>query len=148
MKLRNFKLEEPAHAIAVEGCGYYWDLHSYADLVEIKYSTVENSVEFHWSAPEIENPWGDESNRAKGLILRFSDVRLLEIVQMEAYNTNEDDTVASVSKVNPTKVRNGAPVEFRMKDNWNEGEDFGLFFELQSGRTIEIHATSAELIPI
>jgi hypothetical protein len=35
-----------------------------------------------------------------------------------------------------------------MKREWKVNEDFGLLIELQSGRTIEIHSQSAELIPM
>lgn len=148
MELRNFKLEDPIETIAFEGCGHYWDVHSFADLTVIKYFTVENTVEFHWRAHQVENAWGDESNLAKGLILRFTEVRFLEIVQLDESNTNEDDCVAGVSQVTPKRSPDSKPIESRMKEKWDEGEDFGLFFELQSGRTIEIHAKSAELVPL
>jgi hypothetical protein len=147
MELRNFRLEEPSHAIALEGLGRYWDLHAYADLVEVRYFTVENTVEFHWRIPEIDNPWGDEKNRAKGCVLRFTEVRFLKILQAEEKNTNEDDCIASISQVTAEESATSDPAEFRMKREWKANEDFGLLIELQSGRTIEIHAQSAELIP-
>jgi hypothetical protein len=37
------------------------------------------------------------------------------------------------------------PVEFRMKREWKAAEDFGLLFILQSERSMEIQARSAEL---
>jgi hypothetical protein len=147
MKLRNFKLEEPCHTIGLEGCGRYWDLHNFADFVELKYFTVENTVELRFEVAEEDNPWGDPRNAAKGLILRFNEVRFLKIEQLDPHNTNEDDCVDSLSKVvvNPPLT---LPAELRVKENWSKAEDFGLFFELQSGRTIEIHAAAAELIPL
>jgi hypothetical protein len=148
MELRNFRLEESSHAISLEGLGRCWDLHAYADLVEVRYFTVENTVEFHWRVPEIDNPWGDNKNRAKGCVLRFTEVRFLKILQAEGKNTNEDDCVAGISQVTTAKPATSDPVEFRMKREWKVNEDFGLLIELQSGRTIEIHSQSAELIPM
>ena len=148
MELKNFKLEAPTHAIALEAFGFYWDLHNDADFEELRYFTVENAVELHLAAGEGENPWADKNNRAKGVILKFSEVRLLKIVQTDPYNTNEDDCIAGISKVAITPTLKVQPAELRVKREWNKDEDFGLLFELQSGRTIEIHAASAELIRI
>jgi hypothetical protein len=148
VELRNFTLEKPSHAIAFEGLGHYWDLHAYAELAEVRYYTVENTVELHWRVPEMENPWGDENNRAKGCVLRFTEVRFLKILQAEERNTNEDECVASISQVSIAQPAKSEPAEFRMQREWKPNEDFGLFLELQSGRTIEIHAQSAELIPV
>jgi hypothetical protein len=148
LNLRNFKLEEITEAIAFEGLGSYWDIHAYAKLIEARYYPVENTVELHWNVPEVENPWGDKDNHAKGCILRFSDVSLLKVKQTEAPNTNEDDCVAGVSQISTETPIESDPVELRMRRDWKQNDDFGLLFELQSGRTIEIHSQSAELIPI
>jgi hypothetical protein len=148
MDLRNFELEETAGAIALKGLGLYWDLHSYAELTDIRYFTVENTVEFRWHSPDVDNPWGDKKNYAKRCILKFVDVSFLRIVQDETASTNEDDCVASISQVTTKQSTEVDALESRMKNKWREGEDFGLLFELQSGRTVEVRARSAELIAL
>jgi hypothetical protein len=148
MELRNFQLEEPSHAIALIGLDAYWDLHAFADLEEIRYFTVENTVELRWRAPDVSNPWGDEQNHAKGCCLRFTDVSLLKIHQSDVENTNEDDCVSSVSMIDTKGADLSKPVEFRMKSEWKDGEDSGLLLILQSGRSIEIQARTAELIAL
>jgi len=148
MTLQNFKLQEPTGAIALEGLGHYWDLHAYAELIEVKYLTVENIVEFRWVVPNVGNPWGDKDNHAKGCILRFSDVSLLRMAQPELRNTNEDDCIAGISQVSTKPAADSHSIELRTKAEWKADEDFGLLFELQSGRTIEIHADCAELIAL
>jgi hypothetical protein len=70
----------------------------------------------------------------------------LKILQAEEKHTNEDDCVATISQVTTAKPATSDPAEFRMKREWKVNEDFGLLIDLQSGRTIEIHAQSAELI--
>ena len=148
MELRNFKLEESSHAIALVGLGAYWDLHAFVDFEEIRYFTVENTVELRWHAPDVSNPWGDEQNRAKGCCVRFTEVSLLRIHQSDPQNTNEDDCVSGISMIDTNDWDLLKPVEFRMKREWKAGEDFGLLFILQSGRSIEIQARSAELLAL
>jgi hypothetical protein len=45
MDLRNFRLEKPAYAIALEGLGFYWDLHAFAELTTVKYLPADKSAE-------------------------------------------------------------------------------------------------------
>ena len=78
--------------------------------------------------------------------MQFSKISLLQMIQSDPDSTNEDDCVSSISKISTTLPKSGEPPEYRMKQEWKAEEEFGLFFELQSGRTIEIHSQSAELI--
>lgn len=149
MELRNFKLEEPAHAIALEGLGLYWDLHAYAVLRDVNYSVDNRTVEIRWVIPdEVTNPWGDETNTAKGCLLRFSNVHLLAILQTNDGAQGQDDCVAAVSEVRSEPQKLSELVEHRIKLDSERAETAGLYFELQSGRTIEIHAATVELIPL
>jgi len=147
MTFCNFHLESPSYAIGLEALGFHWDLHAFAELIDLTYTTPANVAQLKWLSPAVENPWGDKRNKHKGCIIRFQNVSTFVVAQRELDPTDEDDCVASISVVTKPDVIFDSG-EFRVIDSSKAGENTGLLFELQSGRTIEIHADSAELIPI
>ena len=147
MTFRNFRLADATYATGLEALGLHWDLHAFAELIDLTYTAAGNFAQLKWLSPAVENPWGDKKNKYKGCILEFRNVSTLLVAQPELDPTDEDDCVASISVVaKPAVIFDSG--EFRVRDSSEAGENTGLLFELQSGRTIEIHANSAELIPI
>jgi hypothetical protein len=148
MILRNFALEKGSHAIALEGLGRYWDLHAFARLESLRYVMADNVAELTWKVQQIENPWGDRTNTATGCLLRFNNVGVLKVMQGDDQATREDQCVSSISQIDKREHPLSEPVEFRMRREWKSGDEFGLLIILQSGRTIEIQAESADLIAL
>ena len=75
-------------------------------------------------------------------------IALLRIHQSDPQNTNKVDCVSGISMIDINDWDLSKPVEFRMKREWKAAEDFELLFILQSGRSIEIQALSAELLAL
>jgi hypothetical protein len=145
MKLTNFGLEEPAHSIGLQGLGLYWDLHAFARLIGLEYLPSSGTAELRWAVLSVDNAWGDKSNRATGCLLRFDSVTAVLIGKGE--NGRDEECVVSISKVTePNTMLESA--EHRVKEEFAEGEKFGLLLELESGGTIEIHAEAATLVAL
>ena len=142
MKLRNFDLQNPSATIILLGLGVEWDLHNFAIFQGLAYDTTQNAVLLQWTVPRVENPWGSVNNHFAGCTLRFQNVSALTISPRRPDALAEDDACMSgVSKVLPESD------EYRHLDTWPPHRAFHLRFEFESGRTIEIAAESAELIP-
>jgi hypothetical protein len=94
-----------------------------------------------WLAPSVDNPWGDRENDAAGCLLRFFNVATLSLY--EGSHSDGEDCVVGISKVKgPPAV---CPWKYRVSNHFLGEDNFGLIFELENGRVIEIHADFAEL---
>ena len=139
MTFRNFRLADATYATGLEALGLHWDLHAFAELIDLTYTAAGNFAQLKWLSPAVENPWGDKKNKYKGCILEFRNVSTLLVAQPELDPTDEDDCVASISVVaKPAVIFDSG--EFRVRDSSEAGEndlaDMSIFRVLQVERSV------------
>lgn len=138
MRLVNFELRRPNHAVEIVAIGLNWDLHNWADFVGLEFNP-DDSLVLRWTAPATENPWGDLNNNHAGCALVFRDLKLLRLGARDKDTLESDDrTLAAISKVEPGEG------PYRQRNEWAPADPFHLVFEFQSGRTLEIAAEEVE----
>jgi hypothetical protein len=138
MRLVNFELRGANHTVELLALGLNWDLHNWADFIGLEFRP-DNSLVMRWTAPSMENPWGDLNNNHAGCALVFRDLRLLRLGARDKDTLEPDDrTLAGISKVEPGEG------PYRQRYEWDPADPFDLLFEFQSGRTLEIAAEEVE----
>ena len=140
MKLSNFSLSSPVQTITLVGLGFEWDLHNFAEFVQLAHDPFANVAYMVWRVPSMDNPWGCPSNKAVACRLKFLNLELIKVTpNQSAFSDSEAMCLSGMSKVDPSRA------EYRFKRVWDESEPFNLLFEFQSGRSIEIACETAEL---
>ena len=136
MKLLNFELGEPCYTIHLVALGFFWDLHNAGEFLGLRLDAANNSVVMEW------NVSGHPSEKYSGCRIIFKGLRSIRISPRDAeLPLSEDSCVAAISKV---ISESDARLEFRVKEQWAD-QPFNLWFEFQSGRSVEINAETAEL---
>jgi hypothetical protein len=144
MKLTNFEITS---LIVLESDGLIWDVHNVFHFEELVLRCEDNSALMRWSAPFSGIPFGDETRDAAGMELLFGDLKFLQIGPRDAeLPLKEDRCVASVIKVESKSVEPNP--WFRTRKIWGDSDEFRVFFDFQSARTIEIESATVELCPL
>jgi hypothetical protein len=140
VRLLNFKLEKPSFGIELLGLGFVWDLHNSGEFVGVEFIAESNTVVMKWSL------LGHLATKYSGCDLVFKNLKQMVVTPRdEALPLSEDRCVSGVSMVVPD---GDAPAQYRIKSAWNTNDPFGLLFEFQSGRSIEIEAETVELVAV
>jgi len=144
MNLLNFDLRS---SIELHGMGLNWELHNFATFLGLRLMP-DTSVVLTWVMPANlvvpggGTPWGDFNNHYGGCQLRFRGVRRISI-------TGADPEMPSSESRTLARIFTGRKLR---KEDSNVSEpsksEPTLRFEFQSGLSIEIDASEAELAPI
>jgi hypothetical protein len=147
MRLLNFSFAERFESVVLTGPDIAWDLHNWANFQGIRFNPGNGSLDLQW-AP------ASDSKRDNGTValgsdapvsefqLVFKDVRFLRMLGPEgvaAFPENEA-TLHGASFVRSGDLAPG----LRLADS--NDEDFHLFLEFTSGRTLEIGAETGEFV--
>ena len=144
VQLENFQLEGEYGTVVLQSLGHHWDLHNFADFIQLRYAPGERLVVLAWSVPEhATNPWGDPSNSALGCQIHFEGVSYFAVSPRDPKTpVSEDATLECVSKVQPVQS------ERRYRRAWHPGEPFRLRFEFHGGTAIEVESENARLVAV
>src|SRR5262245_25236271 len=141
MRYLNLKLASSSNAIELLALGFNWDLHNFAELVDVRL-TPEAAAVLKWVVPDVTNPWGDSNNHYRGCELWFRQVRRFEsIFQRTEIPLSENRTLAEISELNEDESDHHTAFS-------GSGAPLGLFMKFNGGFSLKVHAEEAELRPL
>jgi hypothetical protein len=144
MKFLNFDIRS---SIELHGIGLNWELHNFAHFLGLRLMS-DTSVVLTWVMPANlvisggGTPWGDFNNHYSGCQLLFRGVRRISITGADPeMPTSESRTLAEIISW-PTLPKKDLNVSGPSQS------ESTLLLEFQSGLSIEVDASEAELVPI
>src|SRR5580704_16502242 len=136
MTLGNFEIHS---SIELQTGNRFWDLHNVAHFCGLELIASENAAVMRWNATSSSNPWGPYEQKFSGMVLRFNNLKFLNISARDGdLPLTEDTCVSEVLKVDPA-VENADPHR-RTRRHWKASDSFRLVFRFQTGRVIEIES--------
>ena len=151
MELLNFSLRDSPTTITLVEGEREWELHNYAVLQSAEYRPMEDTLILTWGLGDFPrpgniSPWGDANNHHKRCRISFEGVSYFEVLS-EASGSDENADLSFMAWVTTCPSGVQVPAELRVSEGKPE-EPRHLLLKMQSGRTIEIGAKTAMLMPI
>jgi hypothetical protein len=146
MKLLNFSFAERFESVVLMGPDVAWDLHNWANFQGIRFNPASGFLDLRWvPASDSKRDHGTVAVGSDAAVsefqLVFKDVRFLRMLGPEPTAFAENEATLHGASF----VRSGdLPPGLRLADS--NDEDFHLFLEFTSGRTLEIGAETGEFV--
>lgn len=137
MELIGFKLQDQIAILTNDG--YYFDLHSNFDFVNLEYDVINKSVIFSWKK-SIGN-WAKEE-KIGNIQMKFQDVCFFVVHQKNLYKkTDNDQNLSFIGYLHPEDldINDGS-----LLTN-GENKSFHIILGFESGMSVRIFANEVRL---